>query len=355
MREYGSEHPAVILPDGYLENFSQYGHITWLRSGREGLYYVAQGIKEKKNPIVLFPAYCCWSMSAPFQKAGWKVVYYRLNQDLTVDLEFLKHLLNEQQPDAVLTMNFYGSARTEDAVSVTKRECPDCVIVEDFSHCTFSFEDIYNSQVDFYVTSVRKSVGVTDGGVVIGKKELDSSIINKEVTPFTTNRKDAQLSKYRYAYSQSERDKGVFLSALRAEEHRLDEFDSVNAISETGKKMISALNGAEIRYARSQNMKHALSRLSGKIRIIPGIEKCVNGAPFSLPILVGDRDSVQKQLASKGVYAPVLWPICDEARIVCQVSAYVSDHMLSIPIDQRYSYHDIEDIISVVNEVCIIN
>ena len=61
MREYGSEHPAVILPDGYLESFSQFGNITWLRSGREGLFFVAQGIKGKKNPIILFPAYCCWS------------------------------------------------------------------------------------------------------------------------------------------------------------------------------------------------------------------------------------------------------------------------------------------------------
>jgi hypothetical protein len=352
MREFGSEHPGVILPDGYLENFSQYGYITWLRTGREGLYYVAQGIKRKNNPVVLFPAYCCWSMSAPFQKAGWKVVYYRLNQDLTVDLDFLKHLLNEQQPDAVLTMNFYGSARTDDAVSVVKHKCPDCVIVEDFSHCTFSLEAIYNSQVDFYVTSVRKSVGVTDGGIVIGKKELDSSLINKEITPFTTNRREAQLSKSRYAFSQSEKDKSDFLSVLRGEEHRLDEFDSVNTISDTGKKMIAAINGAEIRYARSQNMKHAIARLSGKVKMVPRIEKCIEGAPFSLPILVDERDNVQKQLASKGVYAPVLWPICDEARNVCPVSAYVSDHMLSIPIDQRYSYDDIEDITSIVLDIC---
>jgi len=117
--------------------------------------------------------------------------------------------------------------------------------------------------------------------------------------------------------------------------------------------MIASLNGAEIRYARSQNMKHALAKLSSKIRMVPGIEKCIEGAPFSLPILVSDRDSAQKQLASKGVYAPVLWPICDEARIVCPVSAFVSDHMLSIPIDQRYNYDDIEDITSIVLSTCI--
>jgi hypothetical protein len=86
--------------------------------------------------------------------------------------------------------------------------------------------------------------------------------------------------------------------------------------------------------------------------MVPGLERCFDGAPFSLPILVENRDEVQKKLAQRGVYAPVLWPISDEARRVCEVSAYVSDRMLSLPIDQRYNYDDIEDIASIVLSIC---
>ena len=121
MREYGSEHPAVLLPDGYFETFQKFGHCTWLRSGREALHLVALNIKgNKQDPTMLIPAYCCHSMFDPFEKAGWKVVYYRLNEDLTADLDYLTQLLVTVRPTATLTMNFYGSASTQDALSTIK-------------------------------------------------------------------------------------------------------------------------------------------------------------------------------------------------------------------------------------------
>ena len=114
--------------------------------------------------------------------------------------------------------------------------------------------------------------------------------------------------------------------------------------------MLAVLNGESIRYARQKNMKHILDLLGGKVDSAPEIERCLNGAPFSLPILVKNRDEVQQKLAKRGVYAPVLWPICDEARAVCPMSARMADEMLSIPIDQRYNYDDIEDIAKIVLE-----
>lgn len=348
MREFGSEHPSVLLPDGYLENLGRFGHVIWLRSGREGLLFVANGIKKVVSPVILFPAYCCWSMSAPFYKAGWRVVYYKLNEDLSVDLDYLGQLMRVHNPEAVLTMNFYGSARTDAAIDLVKKYNGECICVEDFSHCTFSFEAIFNQNVDFYVSSVRKSVGVTDGAIVIGKTIIDTGAVSHEETPFSENRKSAQFSKFEYSFTQAQGSKESYLSVLREEEIRLDGFDRVHAVSQSGRMMMNAVNGAEIRFARSANMKHAIELMRGHVSMLPGIERCLCGAPFSLPILVDDRDEVQKHLARYGVYAPVLWPICDEARSVCGNSVFVSDHMLSIPIDQRYNWDDIEDICKIV-------
>ena len=75
MREFGSEHPAIVLPDGYFDSLGNLGRESlYLRSGREALLAVALDCKREENPVLLMPAYCCWSMSAPFEKAGWKVV-----------------------------------------------------------------------------------------------------------------------------------------------------------------------------------------------------------------------------------------------------------------------------------------
>lgn len=351
MREYGSEHPAVLLPDGYFDLFYQYGKCTWLRSGREALHLVALNLNPDNNqPIVLMPAYCCHSMVDPFEKAGWKVVYYRLNADLTIDLDFLAHAITKERPKAVLTMNFYGSASTKEAVDYIKKSNPGCMVIEDFSHCTFSFTGIFDPQVDYYATSIRKSVGVCDGSVIISKEPLDESFVEEGETEFVSSRRDCQKLKAEYTYSQDKEQKGSFFPELRRQEGELDAFEGVHRISSTGKEMLKVLNGGMICYARQQNMKHILGLLDGKVESIPGIERCLNGAPFSLPIFVKNRDEVQQKLAKRGVYAPVLWPICDEARAICPVSARMADEMLSIPVDQRYNYDDIEDIAKIVLE-----
>lgn len=353
MREYGSEHPSIQLPDGYFEGLSKYGReLTYLRIGREALMYASCNCKPGKEAVILCPAYCCWSMTAPFEFTGWTIVYYRLNDDLTIDEKYLEEMLHSCRPDAILTMNFYGSADTRAAIAKVKAFNEKITVIEDFSHCTFCFDKIFNEQVDFYVTSIRKSIGVCDGALVLSKQSTNRKYIESESPDFGMLRRGAQEMKGRYAFSKSLDDKDVFLSELRHGEEMIDKLDGVHPISEISKRMIASINGEEIAFARRENMKHLWALLNGKIKMIPGLERSFDGAPFSLPILVENRDAVQKQLAQKGVYAPVLWPIDEKARKTCEVSTYVSDHMLSIPIDQRYNYDDIEDIASIVLSTC---
>lgn len=353
MREYGSEHPSIQLPDTYFEGFKKYGReLTYLRTGREALMYASCNCKPGKEAVILCPAYCCWSMTAPFEFTGWTIVYYRLNEDLTIDETYLDELLRGCSPDAILTMNFYGSADTSSAISKVKSFNEKITVIEDFSHCTFCLEKIFNEQVDFYVTSIRKSIGVCDGALVLSKQPTNKHYIGSEAPYFGALRYGAQKMKGRYAFSKSLDDKDVFLSELRQGEEMIDKLDGVHPISEISERMIASINGEEIAFARRENMKHLGTLLNGKLKMILGLERSFDGAPFSLPILVENRDAIQKQLAQKGVYAPVLWPIDEKARKICEVSAFVSDHMLSIPIDQRYNYDDIEDIASIVLSTC---
>lgn len=353
MREYGSEHPAIVLPDGYFDSLGEYGReVLFLRSGREALLLAAITVStEKKDNTILFPAYCCWSMSAPFEKVGWKVVYYRLTADLTADMAYLKHLLEREKPQAVLTMNFYGSASTDNIVSIVKEYDEDIKVIEDFSHCTFSLKLIHNPKVDIYVSSIRKSIGVCDGSVILSKVPLPTQYIQEEQRDFADKRFVAQTEKSRYSYSKSQEKKGEFLRAIRDCESIINEFSAVRPISDRAKKQLALVNGEEIAYARKENMRHLWTLLNGKVEMVPGLERCLEGAPFSLPILVDNRDEVQIALAKRGVYTQLLWPICEEAQLVCSVSKMMNARMLSVPIDQRYSWDDIEDMSDIICDV----
>lgn len=351
MREYGSEHPAIQLPDGYFEGFKKYGReLTYLRTGREALLYVSCNCKPGKKAVILCPAYSCWSMIAPFKFSGWTVVYYRLNKDLTIDEDYLEKILPLVKPDAILTMNFYGSSSTQYAIPVVKAFNEKVTVIEDFSHCTFCLDQVFNEQVDFYVTSIRKSVGVCDGALVLSKKPTNKAYIDHSAPAFSELRLGAQRLKGRYSLTKSLDDKDIFLKDLKVGEAMIDKLDCVHPISDISLKMLETINGEEIAFARRENMKHLWNLLKWNVPMIPGLEKSFKGAPFSLPILVERRDDVQKLLARKGVYAPVLWPIDEDARRVCENSSYISDHMLSLPIDQRYDWDDVEDIAKIVLE-----
>lgn len=349
MREYGSEHPSIQLPDGYFEGLKRYGReLTYLRTGREALLFASYNCKPGQEAVILCPAYSCWSMIAPFKFTGWSVVYYRLNADLTIDLEYLEKILPIVNPDAILTMNFYGSASTQNAIAIAKSFNDKMIVIEDFSHCTFCLDQVYNDLVDYYVTSIRKSVGVCDGALVLSKKLTNKAFIGNYAPAFGELRLGAQRQKGRYAVTKSLDDKEVFLADLRKGESMIDKLDGVHPISKVSLQMLETINGEAIAFSRRENMKHLWNSLKCDVAMIPGLEKSFSGAPFSLPILVEKRDEVQKRLAKKGVYAPVLWPIDEEARRVCENSAYISDHMLSLPVDQRYDWDDIEDISRIV-------
>ena len=353
MREFGSEYPAVLLPDGYFERLSRLGReMTYLRTGREALLYASCNCKPGKEAVILCPAYSCWSMIAPFELTGWTIVYYRLNEDLTINEEHLNIQLNACKPAAILTMNFYGSASTQGAIAKVKAFNDKITVIEDFSHCTFCMDHIFNEDVDYYVTSIRKSIGVCDGALVLSKKPTNKGYIANAASEFGELRREAQILKGRYAITKLFSEKSSFLSDLRQGEAMIDNIDEVHPISEISIRMLETINGDEIAFARRENMRHLWSLLNGKVRMVPGLERSFSGAPFSLPILVDDRDEVQKRLAASGVYAPVLWPISEDARLACPVSASMADHMLSLPIDQRYDYDDIEDIARIVLIIC---
>lgn len=117
MREYGSEHPGIILADHYFERLADLErNEVYLRSGREALMYVSENIGHDEKSVIFIPAYCCWSMIAPFQKTGWQIVYYRLNEDLTIDISYLQELLMQYRPTAMLTMNYYGATDRKSVV-----------------------------------------------------------------------------------------------------------------------------------------------------------------------------------------------------------------------------------------------
>lgn len=351
MREFGSEFEIEYRPDSYFRKLTQkMPYSAFTRSGREA---IGLGIAGMAPGVALLPAYCCWSMALPFEAAGWTVEYYPLNNDLSVNVPALKVLIHDLKPRAVFVMDYYGFTSTNAAVDTVKEANGDVVVVEDFTQYLFCLPEKWNNKVDCYVASIRKSIGVPDGGVVLSKNAMDLTLLSEEKTSFVEHHIQAGISKkwYSYSFSSSEKQKFRELQATAGAEIKADY--RLYRISPDAMGIIENTDTETVKYARRTNYEHLYDLLKDNqhfdILFAPG----ENMAPFMFVINSLRRDELQSAFAKKGVYCQVIWPLREEAKKICPVSKMMEETMLAIPIDQRYGYDDIEEIGQRINSVIL--
>ena len=354
MIEIGSEFSLCSNDDYFFSRIRNFGKkAIFLRCGRDALGYIA-GLIKKKSGIILMPAYCCNSMVDPFVLKGWKIIYYPINSGLSIEEEYLISICEKNKPDAILTMNFFGLSDTKPITNLIKTKYPDIQIVEDITHTLLDIENSYTENVDFYIGSIRKWMGITDGALVIStKKEIQG--IEYIENEFVSIRLKGLNVKEDYRYSQENSIKLKYRKILLEAEKVLENGKIPYSISPASQKLLDNLNVGSLRNARKKNASNLLRLLKTIPEIdYPGnIESILDFTPFSLPILVKNRDNIQKKMAEKGVYAALLWPLNMEARKESPFAAKIEDLMLSIPIDQRYDADDMEYIYNVIKELVI--
>lgn len=341
MREFGSEFEIEYARDYYFDDLCtlKENH-AFTRSGREAIGLAARAIE---SGVVLMPAYCCWSMELPFEEAGFTVEYYRLNENLSVDMDFLSKHIKKYAPKAVLVMNYFGFAPTKVVVDLVKGIDASIKVIEDFTQSLFCLKENYNPKVDAYVASIRKSVGVPDGGFIVTSLPIDSSLLKDgKDTPFVSEHITAGREKMRYRYTNNADDKASFRDKQGVAGKDIKENYGLYRISDEAKSVVEHTIVDNVRVARYNNYKN----LYELIKDIKGIRVLFapsenNHAPFAMIIFVDKRSDVQAAMAKVGVYAQVLWPLKERAKEICKVSKYMEEHMLAIPIDQRYFYDDI--------------
>ena len=351
MREFGSEFEIGYLPDNYFRRLTKlFPFHAFTRTGREAIGLAIAGTH---NGVVLLPAYCCWSMALPFEATGWTVEYYPLNDNLTVNVPQLVAAIKELNPQTVLVMNYYGFSSTDAAVKAIKDTDESIMVIEDFTQCLFSVLEIINPSVDCYVASVRKSLGVPDGGVVLSRRELNMDLLSEERTAFVEYHVEAGIKKMCYLYSAEASDKQRFRNLQAAAGAEIKADYHLYRISQEAMAIIEHTDVETVKYARQKNYEHLYQLVKGNKNFTVLFAPGDNLSPFMFVANSIQRDALQSALAKQGVYCQVIWPLTDKAKKVCPVSKWMEETMLAIPIDQRYNFDDIEEMAERINSVVL--
>lgn len=341
MREYGSEHhwqsrTAYITGSGGLEPEEW----SFYRSGRDAMKQVAA---MHRGGRVLLPALCCESMILPFEKNGCAVEFYKLKADLAGDEE---DVLKKLGPGCILLYMTYFDVRPFSQAFLEKLRALGVFLLEDRTQ-----DIIVRRREEFLpdatVASLRKWAAMPEGGLLKTEAALPPAETDGR---FARLRLEAMGEKGDYLELGRPEMKADFLKKLHEADELLDESGKAVAMSPENLGYIEELDFERILERRRQNcsvlrreLKEAAA--AGKLSFMGSGE---NTSGLYLGVMLNNRDTVQKYMAERSIYCPVIWPVPDEAKGVCENCEYVAGHMLALPCDQRYGQKDMEHIAAVL-------
>ena len=345
-KEIGSNFEAVNYDTNKKNVFWKKNKKTiWLRSARECLFLAGKNhIKNNNAKIVLIPSLCCKSMVQPFAQLGYKVEFYNINESFCVDENDLVAKIGESY--LILFMNYFGKKSFKESfVRYLIKTFKASAILD----CTHIIDSFWNDDglFDYKVVSLRKWVPIPDGGLIkFSSKNVECSEIVCDDF-YSKLFYSAMEAKARYLINPNDSLKQEYLNTFNLCREILNKEVSPVLMSDKSLEILKRLDWKKIRKRRRQNYNYLaekLSSLSEKLSVVYNFQKC----PFSLPILIDDRDSLQKYLASEGIYCQVLWPLPHGSVSPHSFDETFSKRMLSIPCDQRYDTDDMERIYNAI-------
>lgn len=313
--------------------------IQLLKSGRNAIKALCRCIKIE-NKKVMLPIYTCDTVIQPFIDEGWNFYFYKINKNLTINEDDFRNVFASVNPAVVFVHSYFGFNTLSNDYSLLK-ECQSrgSTIVEDMTQSLFSNHHL--EFADYYVTSFRKFIAIPDGGALISKN--DFTLLNLE----SANELIADVAleafelKRNYFVTANKKLKEQFRKKYQELNYLIGENDSLKQINNISHKIIDSCDVSEICCIRKANYTYLYENIIQYSWIQPVLTEINDGiCPLYLPVYVKNRKELQSFLAERNIYCPVIWPKSENILETDSVTEYMYEHMLCIPIDQRYGLEE---------------
>jgi dTDP-4-amino-4,6-dideoxygalactose transaminase len=139
-------------------------NVYYTCNARGALYSLLRSFPAEKGSVILAPAFHCVTAVEPIIRAGYKPLFYKINEDLSIDYDDLYSKLWSDIA-AVVVINYFGFP-TDISGILALREKYNYYVIEDWAH---SFLDATSQKLtgdkgDFAIYSFRKLVPSYVGG-----------------------------------------------------------------------------------------------------------------------------------------------------------------------------------------------
>lgn len=326
-----------------------FGGALFLNGGKACLTVIADSLLDQGIDRVLLPAYLCPTIVDTLEGCGLACSYYRLNRDLSIDLDnLLRQAVNCR---AIYFINYFGfqhSAATRDFLA--ERQSEGWLLIEDNALAGFPDETLG----DYVFNSLRKLCPF-DGGYLRSRFDLKPFMEDYHGLP---NHRLPLIRAYRNGladYLFHGRGKREQLVELYEQAEKVYVADRVVEGDEGERLGIERLDWTAIRSVRRRNYNYLLSLLEGVegiTPIFPALQE--DNLPMGLPVYVSGvpRDWLFDELGNAGIGLTVHWEgILSDARLNRDALAVeMAGRMLNLVIDQRTSLKQLDYLAQKIRE-----
>lgn len=315
--------------------------------------FIIEYLKIEKDEYVLLPSYLCPTIIENFNKNKINVVFYNINIDLSIDLDNLAKKVQEINIKAIYIINYFGIYYNKNILTYLEKLKENGIIIIEDSVQALPINLNEEFIGDFVFNSLRKFAAV-DGSILINDKDINISYDRFKVN-----------NKYFELIHKARQEKTLFINGIiNSEETFLNLFDQaeieyqknneISILPPEDKKKLLTIDYEYIYKKRKENFIYLHENLKNNkdIKIITDIRILEKFIPIGFSILINSRNMIRKELFSKRIFCPVLWDLSNEKFVDnFKESKYISEHILTIPIDQRYCVDDYEEIVKVLKSI----
>ena len=288
-------------------------------------YGIALAARMSRAERIWIPIYTCNTVPDTLEREGIAYSPYNLNEKMEPDLPEIG------ENDCIVITNFFGQkgkAFYERMIRQYRR------VIFDNTHSFFAELVIVDGV--YYVYSPRKFVGVADGAYLIGK-ELDDVDLTQ----------DASGSRSLFLLKSLENGtNGCYQEYLEAMDELTD--SGIRGMSPLTRAILRTADYPEIMAQRKKNYTVLAHRFEGINEYRADPDDC---SPIAYPLVIRNS-SIRERLIRNRIYVPQWWKAILQEPKANDLEKTLSEYLLPLPMDQRYSEEDMEHMASVIDQ-CI--
>jgi hypothetical protein len=325
-----------LSPNGFSQYIGNRNHCLF-DSARSALKTMAHVIGSGN---ILLPEYICESVIKCFPVD--RIILYKLKQNLQIDADDLFNKINKSTA-VVYLMHYFGTLQPENILSLlrTEKDKFGFKIIEDTTHSIFTKTQTIG---DYCVASLRKWFPLPNGGVLYASVPLNTY----DEIPRNADNTKAYAMMLKQLHLLGRLDCNPEYRALfTACEEKLDNQKEIKRISDFSEFLLNCYDVDDMVKRRAFNLNY-LKNILNSLGIMQLCDFAEGDCPFTLPILVPERDAFRSYLMENSIYCAVHWPFDGFAQEQRPLAVSLSGGMLSLPIDQRYGEKEMEYLAEVI-------